>query len=131
MFLGTYYLTFSGKGRLILPKKFRKELKKPEIILMKGIDQGIWGFSEQSWQEFVNTQLKTSITQERGRNIRRQFFPFSESVDLDKQGRFVISDFLLFLTKIKEKIVLIGVGDHFEIWDLKKWQTELKKLRAE
>lgn len=127
MFLGTYHLLFSGKGRVILPKKFRKELKQPEIVLMKGIDKGIWGFSSEGWQEFVQKQLEISITLEEGRSLRRQFFPFSESVELDKQGRFVVSDFLLKLGQIKEQIVLVGAGDHFEIWDPKKWQMELKK----
>ncbi|MBI3485798.1 cell division/cell wall cluster transcriptional repressor MraZ [Candidatus Daviesbacteria bacterium] len=127
MFLGTYNLTFSGKGRIILPKKFRKELKKPEIILMKGIDGGIWGFSIESWQEFVKKQLEIPITLEQGRTLRREFFPFSESSELDKQGRFVISDFLLRLVNIKEKIVLIGAGDHFEIWNPTKLKGILTK----
>lgn len=117
MFLGTYNLTFSGKGRIILPKKIRKELKDREIILMKGIDGGIWGFSIEIWEKFVKKQLEAQITLAEGRSLRRQFFPFAESVELDKQGRFVISDFLLSLSQIRNNVTLIGAGDHFEIWN--------------
>ncbi len=129
MFLGTYHLTFSGRGRIILPKKFRKELKRPEIILMKGIDGGIWGFTAEMWMEFIKKQLETPITEGDGRNLRRQFFPFSENVELDKQGRFVISDFLLNLGQFKDKIVLIGAGDHFEVWSPEDWNLVLEEAR--
>lgn len=129
MFLGTFNLAFSGRGRIILPKRFRKELKRPTIVLMMGIDGGIWGFSEEMWNEFVKTQLEVAVTVEEGRKIRRQFFPFSESVELDKQGRFVISEFLLKLGGFKEKIVLIGAGDHFEVWSPEGWEETLKEAK--
>lgn len=127
MFLGTYLLTFSGKGRVVLPKKFRNQLKSSTIFLMKGIDGGIWGFSEEEWEKLSNSQLERSITDRRGRILRRQLFPFAELVELDNQGRFLVSNFLLNQFNSNENLMLIGAGDHFEIWDEDRWKKISKQ----
>ena len=127
MFLGTYYTAFSGKGRIILPKKFRSQLSKPEIILMKGFDGGIWGFSEDEWRNLSGKQLAVSLMDKKGRILRRKFFPLAEVTELDSQGRFVVSEFLLKESRIKTDLVLIGAGDHFEIWDSNLWSKMAEK----
>jgi MraZ protein len=127
MFLGTYLLTFSGKGRVVLPKKFRSELKSDQVVLMRGVDGGIWGFSLSGWENFVSKQLDVPLTDKMGRDLRRKFFPNAESVELDKQGRFVIPEFLLASARVWNRIVLVGTGDHFEIWSPIIWQKMVKK----
>lgn len=53
MFLGTYKTRFTGKGRVVLPKKFREELVRDKIILSRGFEGCIWGFSEEGWKEQI------------------------------------------------------------------------------
>lgn len=128
MFLGTSTLKFSGKGRIILPKKFRMELKKArEIILSQGLDGCIWGFSKKEWEKQAKDQLEIPITETRGRFLRRMLFASAESTELDHQGRFVIHASLMGFAQIKKEILLIGAGDHFEIWDPKKWKAAMKQ----
>lgn len=130
MFLGTYYTKFTGKGRLVLPKKFRAELAtENSIILSRGFEGCIFGFSKKDWEEMAHLQIQTSVTDEKGRDIRRLFFSAAELVDLDKQNRFVVPDSLLNFAGIKESATIVGAGDHFEVWSDKKWQEELAKLR--
>jgi MraZ protein len=131
MFLGTYLLNFSGKGRVILPKRFRSELRDQIVVLMKGIDGGIWGFSLKGWEEFTGQQLEVPLTDRLGRDLRRAFFPNAEAVELDKQGRFVIPEFLLSSAKFFKRVSLIGAGDHFEIWSPVIWQRMVKKGEIE
>jgi MraZ protein len=129
MFLGTYITNFTGKGRLALGKKFRLELGEPEMILMKGLDGGIWGFSIKEWNNFTKDQLSLSLIDKKGREVRRNLFPFAEKCELDSQGRFVVPDFLIKMGKLGENVVFIGAGDHFEIWDLKVWQENIGEDR--
>lgn len=131
MFLGTYILTFSGKGRVILPKKFRLELHGSEVVMMKGMDGGLWGFSASGWEEFSKNQLGVPVTNEEGRRLRRKFFPNAEKCELDIQGRFVIPELLLKSSLLKEKMVLIGAGDHFEIWNNDAWLKMVNKGELE
>src|SRR3989344_7431627 len=111
MFLGTFNLKFSGKGRVVLPKKFRVELKKErEVILSFGLDGCIWGFIKKDWLKQAKKQLEIPITEEKGRYLRRVLFASAEVIELDHQGRFVIPSSLMSFAKIQNEVLLIGAG---------------------
>ena len=50
---------------------------------------------------------------------------FSGAVDasIDEQGRFVIPQSLKGYAELDKNIVVIGAGDHFEIWDKRNWEN--------
>jgi MraZ protein len=50
-------------------------------------------------------------------------------VDVDKQGRILIPDYLKDYADLKRNIVIAGLYNRLEIWDEKKW--EMYKLGAE
>ncbi len=122
MFLGMYKTRFSGKNRVILPKKFRQELtQQKEFILTRGLDGCIWGFSKSDWETQSQKQLELSINTEEGRYIRRYFFSSAEVLELDNQGRFIIPTNLIDYAKIETEVLMIGAGDHFELWNPNSW----------
>lgn len=126
MFLGTYQTTFSGKGRIILPKKFREQLSNERrMVLTRGLDGCVWGFAKAEWDKQSIKQLEISIITNEGRALRRYIFSAATYVELDKQGRFVIPDNLLSYAEVKDRVSVVGAGDHFEVWDPKKWEVVL------
>ena len=123
MFLGTYLTYFSGKGRVILPKKLRNGLAKDRMVyLTKGLEGCIWGFDSKTWEKQANAQLEIPITEKKGRDLRRFIFSGTEIAELDLQGRFIIPPPLLSYARIGSGVLLIGAGDHFEVWDPKRWE---------
>ena len=130
MFLGEYQLQFSGKGRILLPKKIRQELKGELIILSRGFEGCIWGFSPKDFKKEAEKTLGSSATEERARFLRRYLFSGSVPVELDSQNRFVIPSALLTFAKVFGKVVIIGAGDHFEIWNSKFWKKHLKEITS-
>ena len=52
-------------------------------------------------------------------------------MELDAQGRFIIPSALLEYARVNGEIVMIGAGDHFEIWQKKIWQRHLKSMERE
>ncbi len=131
MFLGEYILNFSGKGRILLPKKVREEVKGLEIILSRGFENCIWGFTPERFEEEAKRQLEISATEERARMLRRYLFSSSVPAELDSQGRFVIPSALLTYAKLGREVVIIGAGDHFEVWNNKLWQKHLKEIERD
>ena len=125
MFLGTYEIKFTGVGRVILPKKLRSEIVGNGIILSRGFEKCIWGFSKKDFEREAKKALEVSATEEQARKMRRYLFSGSEPVELDKQGRFIIPAALLDFARVVREIVIIGAGDHFEIWDKKNWKTHI------
>lgn len=114
-----------------MPRKFRQELKGKEVILSKGFEKCIWGFDLKDFEEEARKQLEVSATEERARYLRRYLFSGSESVELDVQGRIIIPISLLDFASVKEEVILIGAGDHFEIWELKLWEKHIKIIEEE
>ena len=51
MFMGEYNHTVDAKGRLIIPSRFREELKN-EFIVTKGLDGCLFVFPGNEWQIF-------------------------------------------------------------------------------
>ena len=132
MFLGEYSTKFTGQGRIVLPKKLRENLQSgSELVLSRGFESCIWGYSREGFEDLAKKQLEFSATEERARYLRRYLFSGSEPVELDSQGRFIIPSTLLTFAKLKRQVVIIGAGDHFEIWDIQAWRKHLKAIEEE
>lgn len=126
MLLGTYKPNLIGKNRLALPTKLRNEISGNRIVLAVGFDQCVLGFEEKKWQEVTAADLGRPLSDSEGRNLRRKMFAGAEVIDLGVQGRFVIPEEIAEYAGIKKEIVIIGAGDHFEIWDKNRWEIYLK-----
>ena len=130
MFLGSYTPSFNlNSRRIALPKKIREYLATSEIILSYGFETCIFGFDTKAWEKESQKQLSTPLADRRSRDFRRLFFSTAKYIRLDDQGRFVIPGSLLDYAQIK-KPVIIGAGDHFEIWDQEIWGKEFAKLEG-
>lgn len=129
MFLGSYKTYFSGKNRLILPKKFRKELGNEDIFyIILGQEGEIWGFNRENWQNWAKSILNLSLSTDEGRKERRKFFSRAEECSLDGQGRFILPQEFTQKVNFANEVLIIGAGDHFEIWDQAKGSQLLSKI---
>lgn len=129
MFLGSFKTEFSGKNRLILPKRFRRELGNEErFYILLGDNGEIWGFDSENWYKLTKNILASGLSTEEGRVMRLKFFPKAEECILDSQGRFVLPQEFMDKLKFGKDIAIIGAGDHFEIWDLSIWKKQEERL---
>lgn len=129
MFLGTYQSTFKNNNRLVLPKRLRIGLDADSaMVLSRGRDGCIWGFKKQDWDRQANLQLEIPLDDPVGREARRYFFSAAALVELDGQSRFIVPTELKQFAELKEEVVMVGAGDHFEIWQPDKWQKLVNKI---
>jgi MraZ protein len=132
MFLGSFNIKFTGLGRIVLPKKIRQEFgDRQRVILSKGLEECIWGWSLNNWEKETGKYLDTPIIDKQSRDIKRFLFSGAEEVTWDVQGRIIIPSALLSharLTSSKE-VILVGVGDHIEIWEPGKWKKVLGEIK--
>ena len=128
LFLGEYDHALDDRGRVTLPRKIRQEIDEREIVLAKGFDPCIFGFDKGSWEKEAAKHLESPVTDEKARNLRRYLFAGAEKVDIDKLGRILLPALLKEYAKVSHEVVIIGAGDHFEIWDKEKWKSYSKKV---
>ncbi|MBU0469797.1 MAG: division/cell wall cluster transcriptional repressor MraZ [Candidatus Omnitrophica bacterium] len=124
MFYGEFKHSIDEKGRVILPSKFRdvsREYAIEKFFLTRGLDKCIFMFGENEWTAQEEKFKKASFTKKENRNFNRMFFAGAVDVFPDKQGRFIIPQYLKDYASISKDIVVIGVSNRIEIWDRNKW----------
>ena len=122
MFLGTFRPKLLSSGQISLPAKLRANLSGNKAVLTTGFESCIYGFSLTDWERIALSELTKPLSTEEGRKIRRQFFAAAEEIDLDSQGRFVIPEYLRVYAGVNGELVVVGAGDHFEIWESVNWE---------
>lgn len=131
VFLGEYRHSLTKGNRLALPSKIRSAVAGNEIVLAKGFEACILGYQKSAWGEMAKAELAKPVSEAEARKIRRQLFPGAVLVEIDQQGRVVVPRNLLEYAGIKNEALVIGTGDHFEIWKETKWRAYLAKIRQE
>lgn len=118
MFLGTFEPSVLEKRRLVLPKKIRAEIKGERVVLTIGFEKCIFGFEEASWNSVVAPELsKPFFSDSEARNMRRKLGMNAAVTTLDAQGRMVIPEHMMQYAGITNNVIMIGAGDHFEMWN--------------
>lgn len=122
MLIGEYAHTIDGKGRVIVPAKFRTELGD-RFVLTKGFDGCLYGYSLEEWKN-IEEKIKTLplITGKDARNFTRFFFSSAIECELDSQGRILVSQGLRAYAELEKDLVIIGVSSRIEIWSKTKWE---------
>lgn len=120
MFMGEYLHTIDGKGRLIVPVKFREALGE-KFIATKGLDHCLFIYPEEEWQTIEQKLRALPFTQPDVRAFVRFFFSGATECELDKQGRILLPANLREYAQLVKDVVLVGVSSRVEIWSQELW----------
>ena len=120
MFIGEYHHSIDDKGRLIIPSKFREELGN-NFIITRGIENCLFVYSLDSWNEIVRKIESLPFTKKGARTFTRFFLSGASEAEFDKQGRINITSPLISYAKITKECIVIGTGDRLEIWSEELW----------
>ncbi|GIW63014.1 MAG: transcriptional regulator MraZ [Patescibacteria group bacterium] len=131
VFFGEYYISLTTGNRLALPKKIRDQLENHTFILTKGFDFCLSGYKTQDWEKKAKELMSASLLDKTDLKKKRIIFSSAVYLEFDKQGRFIIPKNLLEFAEINKDVVIIGVGDHFEIWSKEKWEVYQNQIDNE
>lgn len=115
MFLGTYFRCIDSKNRAIIPPKLREELGNIFYITI-GADKNLELRSKSQFEEFAQRIQSNNAIDPLIKKFNRYILGNTVEVELDKIGRFTITEQHLLPTAIKNDIVFVGVGSHIEMW---------------
>ena len=121
MFMGEYHQKLDDKGRLTIPSKLRYDLGE-EFILTRGLDKCLFIYKKETWNKLINKYEQLPNVKE-ARNFMRFFLSGAVAQELDKQGRINITTPLIKYSNLDKECVIIGVGNHLEIWSKENWQN--------
>lgn len=131
VFFGEYSVSFTAPGRIVIPKKIRELLKGDTFVVTKGFDACLSGYDRKDWEARSQSLVSVSLLDRTDIEKRRALFSSTTYITIDDQGRFVIPKALLVHAGLKDKVLIIGVGDHFEFWNPEKWEAYQLELNAQ
>ncbi len=120
MLIGEYKHSIDSKKRLSLPARFRKEVGK-EVVITHGLDNCLFVYPVKEWSKVTEKLSTLSMGQADTRGFNRFMLAGAMVSDIDSIGRILVPDYLKEFAELKEKVVVIGVHTHIEIWDEDKW----------
>ena len=130
-FLGNIEAKTDAKGRAFLPAIFRKVLQaagEENLVLRKDVFQKcLVLYPESVWNgrlDMLKNQLRP--WKPTHQQMFRQFVSEAEVVNLDGNGRFLISKRLQKAADIEQDIQFIGMDDTIEIWTPQNLKLTLK-----
>lgn len=130
-FLGEYYSSFTGQNRIVIPKKIREEIGvESYFTLAKGYDGCLAGYRDADWEKATQELIAEPAVAGRGVDLKRHLFSSAIHLEIDKQGRVVVPPNLLEYAGLggMKEVVVIGVGNHFEIWEPTLWRQYQKTV---
>lgn len=115
MLMGEFHHNLDEKQRLVIPTKYRDELKN-EFVITRGIEHCLYVYPMEKWNQLVEKLNELSFTKKDARTFTRSFFAGANICTFDKQGRIVLTDVHRKYADINRECVIIGVNDRLEIW---------------
>lgn len=131
MFLGEYQPNITEGNRIALPKKLREQVVGEEVVLSKGFEKCVFLYDKADWEKEWDKQIDNPITDAKTRQLKRYVFSGAVSAVLDDQGRVVVPQALRTYAGLEKEVVIIGAGDHMELWDRLTWELHLNKISSE
>ncbi len=129
VFFGEYSNSVTDGGRVAIPKKIRENLKGDMFMLAKGFDTCLAGYDHDDWQARSQDLMSVSLLDKENIDKRRMLFSGAHEITIDEQGRLVIPKALTeYMGLTGDKVKIIGVGDHFELWDETKWHDYTQRV---
>ena len=117
LFLGRNDYAMDERGRVPMPPRFRDELARGVVLTQGSPDRCIRGFSTEGFDKHAGLYLAQPGIGRQARVVRRVLFANAYNVELDGQGRVLIPPLLRRYANLDGPVVVVGVGEGFEIWN--------------
>jgi MraZ protein len=117
VFQGPAALTLDGKGRIAMPARHRVVLDAmgvSKLTITKHPDGALMIFPRPTWETFRD-QLVALPMEAAG--WKRIFFGNAMDVEIDASSRILIAPELRAGAGLTRDVMLLGMGNYFELWD--------------
>ncbi len=126
---GEYQHLVDGKGRVLISNRLRSQIDCDEhgsnFYLVLGANGILCLYPEKYFEQIVLSVTSSVVAPDEAVAFERMTFALSSKVELDGQGRLLLNERLRKRAGLKEKITLVGVRDHIELWNSENWEQYL------
>jgi len=126
---GEYEHGVDEKSRVLISNKLRNQIDSEEhgssFYLVFGANGILCLYPEKYFEEIAFAAAPESTPPDESVAFERISFALATKVELDRQGRLLLNERLRKRAGLKERIMLVGVRDHIELWNSEDWERYL------
>jgi len=124
LFRGTNTLNLDAKGRLAIPTRYRERLRdicNGKLIITVDRDYCLLLYPLPDWEAIESKLVSLPNLDKRTRRLQRLLIGHASDCDMDANGRILLPPPLREFAELNKRVVLIGQGNKFELWDEQTW----------
>jgi MraZ protein len=127
VFVGVNTLNLDAKGRIAVPAKHREPLAQccaSRVVVTinpSRDDRCLWLYPENEWREIARKLSRLPSMKRQNQLVQRLMLGHASEVELDGQGRILLSPELRAYAGLGKRVALVGQVHKFEIWDEEVW----------
>jgi MraZ protein len=130
-FRGHFEHSLDAKNRLSIPARFRAAFASG-TVLAKDPEPCVAVWTPETHEAIIERALGgLNPMGSEYRKLSRFYQGNSFEIELDASGRVTLPPPLLGHTGIEKEVVVVGVGDHLEVWAKERWDEQQAALDAE
>ncbi len=116
-FYGRYERTLDDRNRLQLPSKLFSTPLPASLFALKGFDGCLSIYPEKDFEALMESLEKQSFLSKDSRAFVRAVLESVREFEIDAHQRITIPKEMMERYHLKKSVTILGVIDHFEIWD--------------
>ena len=129
-FRGRFEAKLDPKGRLSLPSAYR-QMTSETLVITNSLFKGrrcLDAYHEKAWESLEARIQKLSPLKAEVQAFQRFYLSGAQVVELDTQNRVLIPQGLRQYANLESEVVLVGMGEKFEVWPRLVWQQIYEDL---
>ena len=130
LLIGELDQTIDAKHRLSVSSVFRDLIDPQEdgenFVLVLGPDRHLWLYPDRYYRRLLGTMKRSLLPSRQQRKIDL-YFAMARYLKPDAQGRVVLPEKCMQRGVIADKVTLVGVKDHIEIWPTDEWNSRVEE----
>lgn len=134
MFRGVTNLSLDAKGRMAVPARYRDRLQSESdgrVIVTVDRDGCLLIYPMSEWEAIERQLVDLPSLNRQARRLQRLLIGHATECEFDGQGRILVPGPLREFAGIDRRVVLIGQGHKFELWDEASWNERRAAWLAE
>ena len=119
-FRGINNLALDAKGRMAMPSRYRERLMEScggHLVVTVDRDHCLLVYPLHEWEVIEAKLVELPSLNREARLLQRLLIGHATECEMDGQGRILLPAMLREFANLDKKIVVIGQGKKFEIWD--------------
>jgi MraZ protein len=132
---GEYQHVVDEKSRVLISNKLRNQIDSEEhgsnFYLVLGVNGILCMYPEKYFERLVLSVAPNTTAPDEAVAFERMSFALASRIELDSQGRLLLNENLRKRAGLKDRITLVGVRDHVELWNSENWEQYLADNMAQ